>query len=156
MANLVANALKFGPAKPIELEVTEHDGTAKLTVTDHGLGIRAEDLSRIFGRFERVVSVRNYGGFGLGLWIAREIVEAHAGAISVASKPGEGSTFTITMPEGGPEAIGRRVMVIDDDDMIRTLVADVLADEGFSVESVDLASLIRVTSSTAPRANAAR
>jgi signal transduction histidine kinase len=53
---------------------------------------------RIFGRFERAVSATNYGGLGLGLYIARQVVEAHGGQISVTSAEGEGSTFTVRLP----------------------------------------------------------
>ena len=67
-------------------------------VKDHGIGIEPEKVSRIFERFERAVSSRSYGGLGLGLYIARQIVEAHGGQIAVASQPGEGSTFTIDLP----------------------------------------------------------
>ena len=65
---------------------------------DQGTGIAPEDLDRIFGRFERAVSPRQYGGLGLGLFISRQIAEAHGGRIAVASTPGRGSTFTVTLP----------------------------------------------------------
>ena len=57
-----------------------------------------DDLGRIFGRFERAVSERNYGGLGLGLWIVRQVVDAMGGTISVESQPGRGSTFTVRLP----------------------------------------------------------
>jgi signal transduction histidine kinase len=69
-----------------------------LSVTDHGIGINPEDRARIFERFERAVSIRKYGGLGLGLWIARQVVEAHGGAIAVGDTPGGGSTFTVELP----------------------------------------------------------
>ncbi len=65
---------------------------------DGGIGIAPEALSRLFNRFERAVSERNYGGFGLGLWIARQIIEAMGGHIHVASELGVGSTFTVELP----------------------------------------------------------
>ena len=68
-----------------------------VSVRDRGIGISAADQERIFGRFERAVSKRHYGGFGLGLWIAREIVEALGGAVRVESEPGLGSTFTVEL-----------------------------------------------------------
>jgi signal transduction histidine kinase len=67
-------------------------------VKDGGIGIASEDLSRLFNRFERAVSERNYGGFGLGLWITRQIVEAMGGRIQVTSQLGTGSTFTVELP----------------------------------------------------------
>ena len=98
ITNLLANAIKYGAGKPIVIHVERTDGAAQLVVKDHGIGIEPEKVSRIFERFERAVSSRSYGGLGLGLYIARQIVEAHGGHISVASRPGEGSTFTIDLP----------------------------------------------------------
>jgi PAS domain S-box-containing protein len=103
---LVANALKYGAGKPIEIRVDADDGLARLTVRDHGIGIAAEDQARIFERFERAVSARHYGGLGLGLWIVRQVAEAHGGRIAVASVPGEGSTFTVELPMSPPIASG--------------------------------------------------
>lgn len=98
VTNLLSNAIKFGPGKPIDLEVRKEDGRARLVVRDRGIGIDARDQARIFQRFERAVSLRHYGGLGLGLWITRQIVEAMDGTIRVTSEPGRGSTFTIEMP----------------------------------------------------------
>jgi signal transduction histidine kinase len=67
-------------------------------VKDHGIGIAPEDQARIFGPFERAVSGRHYGGFGLGLWIVRQVVEAHGGAVRLESSPGQGSTFFVDLP----------------------------------------------------------
>ena len=99
--NLLSNAIKFGNARPIEVTVDRQDGGARLVVVDHGIGIPPEQQSRIFGRFERAVSARHYGGFGIGLWVARHLVEAHGGRIEVASQQGEGSRFTVSLPLGG-------------------------------------------------------
>ncbi len=96
--NLLSNAMKFGPGQPIHLAVTKDSGCARLTVRDFGKGIAPEDQGRIFERFERAVSEENYGGFGLGLWISREVVQAHGGHISVESAPGQGATFTVELP----------------------------------------------------------
>jgi signal transduction histidine kinase len=98
MTNLLSNALKYGPGRPVEVEVQADAERAILTVRDHGIGIDPRNQKRIFGRFERAVSERHYGGFGLGLWIAREIVEAHGGEIMVTSTPGQGACFTVTLP----------------------------------------------------------
>ncbi|XYH98546.1 ATP-binding protein [Sorangium sp. So ce1128] len=98
--NLLSNALKYGPGKPIHIEVCVREGSAILTVKDQGIGIRADDQERIFGRFERAVSVRSYGGLGLGLHIVRAVVEAFGGTITVRSVPGEGAAFTVTLPLG--------------------------------------------------------
>lgn len=96
--NLVSNALKYGRGKPVVVTVAKDDGHAALTVRDEGIGIGAEDQSRIFERFERAVSGRHYGGLGLGLWIVRQLVAAHGGSIRVDSAPGRGSTFTLELP----------------------------------------------------------
>ena len=101
VGNLLANAIKYGAGAPIDVSLAASGDAAVLRVTDRGIGIEPRDLERIFGRFERAVSARHYGGFGLGLWIAREIVEAAGGAIAVASTPGQGATFTVTLPVRG-------------------------------------------------------
>jgi signal transduction histidine kinase len=98
VSNLVSNAIKYGGGRPIEVAV-EHDGTrARLRVSDRGIGIAPEDQARIFDRFERAVSERHYGGFGLGLWIVRQIVHALQGGIWVQSRVGEGATFIVELP----------------------------------------------------------
>jgi signal transduction histidine kinase len=72
--------------------------TVRLSVRDHGIGIAPHDAARIFERFERAVSVRHYGGLGLGLFIVRQIVDAHGGRIHLESQPGAGATFTVELP----------------------------------------------------------
>lgn len=98
VVNLLSNAIKYGPGQPIEIQVEQTPSGARLSVKDRGIGIRPEDVARIFDRFERAVSMRHYGGLGLGLFIARRIVEAHGGTVRVESEPGRGSTFTIDLP----------------------------------------------------------
>ena len=71
---------------------------AVITIRDRGLGIAPHDHERIFGRFERAASSRHYGGIGLGLWIVKQIIDALGGTVSVESKPGTGSTFTVELP----------------------------------------------------------
>ena len=102
--NLVANAVKYGRGKPVEVDLRAEEGEAVLRVVDQGIGIDAEHQRKIFERFERAVTTREFGGFGLGLWISRQIVEASGGRIEVQSLRGEGATFTVRLPmkEGGP------------------------------------------------------
>jgi signal transduction histidine kinase len=98
LANLLTNAIKYGKGQPIEVAIAAAGGGGRITVRDHGIGIAAEDQARIFDRFERASSVRNYGGLGLGLYISRQIVEAHGGTIRLDSQPGAGTTFTVVLP----------------------------------------------------------
>ncbi len=98
VTNLLDNAIKYGAEALIEVTVASQDGAALLTLKDRGIGIPPERLPFIFGRFERAVSSRHYGGLGLGLYIVRQIVELHGGSIHVESTPGQGSTFTVRLP----------------------------------------------------------
>jgi signal transduction histidine kinase len=102
VTNLIANAIKFGAGKPIEVVLGEDVGMAWLSVRDHGIGIDPARQEWIFERFERAVSNRHYGGLGLGLYISRRIAEAHGGSIRVQSAPGAGATFIVELPRGGP------------------------------------------------------
>jgi PAS domain S-box-containing protein len=100
--HLLANAMKFGPGKPVEVELEAQPDAAVLQVTDHGIGIAPERVEGLFQRFERAVPARHYGGLGLGLYRVRRIVEAHGGEVTVKSVPGQGSTFRVHLPRGGP------------------------------------------------------
>lgn len=101
--NLLDNAVKFSPNGAIvEVSVARDDGRARLSVTDHGVGIPSRDLDRIFERFYRVDRARSRetGGTGLGLAIVRHVVANHGGEINVRSVEGEGSQFTLSLPLG--------------------------------------------------------
>ncbi len=98
VTNLLSNAIKYGRHKPIAICVEPTRRGARIVVTDRGIGVAPENLERIFERFERLESVRNYGGFGIGLWIVRELLRAMDGSIRVESKVGAGSTFTVELP----------------------------------------------------------
>ncbi|RKH74175.1 hybrid sensor histidine kinase/response regulator [Corallococcus aberystwythensis] len=100
--SLVDNALKFGAGRPVEVAVARAEGRVSLTVRDHGAGIGPEDQERVFGRFERGVPANHHGGFGLGLWMARHIAEAHGGCIHLAATEGGGATFTTVLPLEDP------------------------------------------------------
>lgn len=104
VANLLSNALKFGEGNPIDLVVARAGDRALLTIRDRGFGIPLEDQQRIFDRFERAVSEQHFGGFGVGLWVARQTIEAHGGVIAVQSERGAGSTFRIELPLGAAAA----------------------------------------------------
>ena len=100
--NLISNAMKYAAGAPVEVKLRREGGEAVLSVRDQGIGIELPAQQRIFERFERAVPAREYSGLGLGLYIAREIVEAHGGAISVDSRPGKGALFTVRLPLGVP------------------------------------------------------
>ena len=99
LANLVTNACKFGAGKPIDVLVSDDGAVVRVRVADQGIGVEAADQTRIFERFGRAVSERHYGGFGMGLWLTKRIVDAHGGTIDVDSGPGRGACFTITLPK---------------------------------------------------------
>jgi signal transduction histidine kinase len=96
-SNLLANAVKYTPkGGVVQLTMEANDGYIRVSVSDTGTGIPAEQHERVFRRFTQVGGGR--GGVGLGLYIARRIVEAHGGKIGLVSRPGEGSTFFFTLP----------------------------------------------------------
>jgi signal transduction histidine kinase len=98
LENLLSNAVKYGNSKPVTLSVEKTDTHAIFRVQDLGIGILREKQTMIFDRFERVTESENIGGLGLGLYITKQIVDAHQGHIGVESEPGHGSTFTIEIP----------------------------------------------------------
>ena len=102
--NLLTNALKYGEGKPIEIRTFRQDGNAYFTIRDNGIGIAEEDHQRIFERFERAVSSKNYGGLGLGLYIACRVVRLHKGDIRVQSRLNEGAEFIVDLPMGQASA----------------------------------------------------
>ncbi len=98
VSNLLANAIKYGRGWPINVQVFARDGRGCVRVRDLGIGIAPSDHARVFERFERAASSRRVGGLGLGLWISRQIAEAHGGTIELVSEPGKGAEFTISLP----------------------------------------------------------
>ena len=109
IVNLVDNAIKYsGPNQPVEIGACVVDDRIAFVVRDHGIGIPTRDLERIFERFYRVdrARSRDTGGTGLGLAIVRHVAHAHGGEVSVHSREGEGSTFTLYMPLANGSARG--------------------------------------------------
>jgi signal transduction histidine kinase len=99
VTHLVSNALKYGRGQPVDLEVECPSGdTARLVIRDRGIGIPAAQQAQLFQRFGRAVPLRHYGGFGLGLWFSRQVVEAHGGRIHLESADGVGTTVTVELP----------------------------------------------------------
>jgi signal transduction histidine kinase/PAS domain-containing protein len=101
VSNLLSNAMKYGASKPITVRCETIGQQVVVSCEDHGIGIGKDDHERVFQRFERAVSERNYAGLGLGLWISRELVAAHGGTITLDSELGRGSTLTVRLPLNG-------------------------------------------------------
>ncbi|MGE0133793.1 MAG: PAS domain-containing protein [Dehalococcoidia bacterium] len=153
--NLVSNAIKYSPdGGEVAIDIEEAGGDVRLSVEDHGIGIPEEEQERIFGRFYRSDSGSGrIDGLGLGLDVTKALVEAHGGSIDVASSPGAGSTFTVTLPRGeAPESRDgtaearsaaeadpdrhARVLIADDDPAIRRLLTRALSGEGYEAAAV--------------------
>jgi signal transduction histidine kinase/CheY-like chemotaxis protein len=152
VGNLLANAAKFSrPTSRIWIELSLHGGEARLVVADEGVGIAPELLERVFERFvqgEQALQ-RAQGGLGLGLAIARSLVELHQGTIRAQSDgPGRGARFTVALPlasqtaaaADGPGApassapTGARVLVVDDNFDAADALAELLRLEGYLVQ----------------------
>ncbi len=104
LSNLVKNALQFtNPGGNVRITVAEDSGYTKVSVSDNGIGVPARDLPRLFDRFFQVEEhlTRRHGGMGLGLAVAKSMVELHGGRIWVESEEGKGSTFTFLLPIDG-------------------------------------------------------
>ena len=119
--NLIDNAIKYsGPPARVQVVLTPAEGMARVAVTDRGHGVAPEDMEKLFSRFGRLVTEENshIPGVGLGLFLGRAVAKMHGGDLTAASKPGEGSTFTLTLPlhvEGQepvapPAPIGRQLL----------------------------------------------
>ena len=105
LVNLVVNGVRYNYAGgSVTITATEQGGMVAITVADTGIGIREEDLDRVFERFYRGDTARSTDGTGLGLSIAKAIVEAHGGKITAESATGEGSRFTMVLPSAGNRA----------------------------------------------------
>src|SRR5688572_17847334 len=146
--NLLGNAIKFTSKGYIKLALRTKEEISKVQcnfeISDTGIGIRREDLSRIFNQFEQanVLVTRNYGGTGLGLTIAKSLVEAQGGTLDVSSIPGQGSTFRVSLAfdnaasnvavdtskvTNNNKTFKGKVIVVDDDTMILRLCGLILA-----------------------------
>jgi len=104
VVNLLTNALRYGAGKPIRVELDQLPAAATIRVSDQGVGIAADDKARVFEQFVRVGDRTRIPGLGLGLYITKQLVEAHGGTISVESTLGEGSTFTVALPMAAADA----------------------------------------------------
>lgn len=98
ITNLLTNAAKYAPGKPISIKIMREERHISLRVADQGKGIAPEDHERIFKRFERAESAKDTRGLGLGLYITSEIIRMHGGEIKVLSRPNEGAEFVVLLP----------------------------------------------------------
>ena len=98
ITNVLSNAIKFGPGKPIAVAVRRKGENATLSVRDQGIGMTPEERTSLFQKFARVAPKENYGGFGFGLWIVEQLVRAHGGTVTLQSEKGHGTTVTVALP----------------------------------------------------------
>ena len=106
ISNLLSNALRYGSGKPVLVRAWRDGREVRVAVRDHGIGISPEHQSRIFQQFERAVGSEAVAGLGLGLFISDQIVKAHGGRIEVDSQAGQGSLFTLCLPDEWRADIG--------------------------------------------------
>jgi PAS domain S-box-containing protein len=145
VTQLLSNAMKYGPGRPIEIVVWNDGDNATLSVRDHGIGVPPEQRERLFERFARLAPLQHYGGFGVGLWLVHRIVEAHRGQIEAADVgDGEGARFVVRLPRreervaGEGSAVSARqgsVLLVDDDNDVREILQLTLANEGYDVRA---------------------
>lgn len=142
ISSLLDNAIKYSPAGgSVLVEASRSANEISVSVTDQGIGIPEEEREHIFGRFFRGdnVSSREYRGFGIGLHLAKAIVEKHGGQLFLASSPGRGSRFVVQLPlaalddsetrQKGPA----RLLLADDDPDILQIAGDMLEEAGYEV-----------------------
>jgi signal transduction histidine kinase/PAS domain-containing protein len=109
VTNLLSNAMKFGEGKPIDISALRAGDRVRLSIVDRGIGIEPTMLGKIFDPFQRIVEARHYGGLGLGLHIAKTIVDGLGGTITVDSRLGAGATFTAELPVSRSASDGNAV-----------------------------------------------
>jgi signal transduction histidine kinase len=98
IVNLLTNALRYGGGGPVEIGVETDGCSARIDVRDHGKGIAPDFIDRIFEPYERGAKSGEPKGLGLGLYISRQLANSHKGELTVQSTPGEGATFSLTLP----------------------------------------------------------
>ncbi|HWG54361.1 MAG TPA: GAF domain-containing protein [Gemmatimonadaceae bacterium] len=146
LLNLLSNACKFTEKGTITLAVAHRSGDVEFRVSDSGIGMTPDQLSRLFQAFAQAEAStsKKYGGTGLGLAITRRFCELMGGTVSVTSEPGRGSTFLVRLPANAGEqaeslaserngAKSGLVLVIDDDPAVRAITRRVLSREGYDV-----------------------
>ncbi|MCU0656480.1 MAG: response regulator [Polyangiaceae bacterium] len=150
LLNLLSNAQKFTISGGVQLRVEHHDTTLQISVTDSGIGMKQEQLAALFQPFVQGEGGvrRRFGGTGLGLAISRRLARLMGGELSATSAPGQGSTFTLTLPFPAAEtsppqstqpASGLRVLLVDDNATNRQVTANLLSRIGLVPISVERA-----------------
>jgi PAS domain S-box-containing protein len=138
VGNLLSNALRHGNGMPIEMSLSADADSATLVVRDHGPGIPPETREKIFDRFEQGTLSRKVGGLGLGLYIVRQIVEAHGGSVRVESESGQGSSFIVRLPLRPPQAgtagANKTILIVEDDRDVVEALSSLLQVHGYEVE----------------------
>ncbi|MEO6888467.1 MAG: PAS domain S-box protein [Ktedonobacteraceae bacterium] len=162
LSNLLSNAHKYTPqGGRIDLTVEATGTMARISITDSGIGLSVEEQAQLFTRFYRAqnATTQTVNGTGLGLTIARSLVEMHGGEITVTSEPGQGSTFSFTLPlvqqrvallPARAGHLGKRILVVDDEPDITNLLQHALEGVGYDVrvattgiKAFELATTIR-------------
>ncbi len=153
-SNLLSNAIKFSPpSASVRVHFVTHEDTIEAQVTDRGPGIEKAALPRLFMRYARALDANHtVAGTGLGLMIVKQLVQAHGGAVRVASEVGAGSTFAFSLPRTAPPSRSTRVpqdgredsppgsihaLVVDDDEDARELMAYALQTHGYYVTQAE-------------------
>ena len=99
--NLLQNAVRYAPGSRVDISVRDEGSQVRAVVRDGGPGIPEREHARIFERFIQAEGPRSFaGGFGLGLWLVKQVVEAHGGSVHLESRPGAGAAFTLLLPRG--------------------------------------------------------
>lgn len=109
LENIVDNAIKYTQKGSVSVSVTEYEMFARIDIADTGIGIPEEELPKIFTRFYRSENARNSDGVGIGLFLARKIINEEGGYIKVSSRPGEGSCFSVFLPRDYSAHTGKRI-----------------------------------------------
>lgn len=99
LGNMVDNAIKYTPSGGmVQMKAEQYSFFARIDIVDNGIGIEKEEIPKIFGRFYRSLSVADHQGVGIGLFLAREIIQAQKGYVKVKSEIGKGSIFSVFLP----------------------------------------------------------
>jgi signal transduction histidine kinase len=98
ISSMLSNALRYAAGTPITVVMTRELDEVVIAVRDRGPGVPDDQVVRIFERFERGASMRHFGGLGLGLYLVRQIAEAHGGSATASNAPGGGACFTVRLP----------------------------------------------------------